>query len=596
MLQRNKDSKTSVRGSRSDEPEPINKRTFSPLLASAKIAGIYFIIGCVWILLTDRVVSIFTHNTELIKLIKMIISWLFVFMTAVLIFGLILGTLKRIKKIERKLKIAYKERVSSHDNLESMYEQITVTEEELREQYDQLVENQRKLTESEEKMHHLAYHDVLTGLPNKLALFENGDATIRSDSNTASALMFVDIDNFKYINDTMGHEFGDRLIVKASERLISIVEHSGEIYRFGGDEFIILLHPMENKEHIHEITARILAGFKKAVEMESSMLHISISIGISIYPEHGNNIMELVKRADIAMYKAKEAGKDKFVIFDFPLNDIFVERMNIGKQLYTAMEQNEFELFYQPQVDLTQNKVIGLEALLRWNSPELGVVSPLKFIKVAEDSHLIIPLGAWVVRTACAYLKGLHDQGFEHLMMSVNISMLQLLQTDFNEMIMNTLNDCGLEPQYLELEITESVLVESYDHVIVKLNELREQDIKIALDDFGTGYSSLSYLTHLPISTLKIDKSFIDSISTGTNQAALVEQIIMIGKRMNMCVIAEGVEQSVQLTYLQEQGCDRIQGYLYSRPQSALATEQLLTQWENTGIGIPIEEDLRTTR
>lgn len=572
--------------------EPLNKKTFSPLFASFRITGVYFIIGCLWILLTDRVISTFTQNPDLIKLIKLIISWLFVSMTALLIFGLILGTLKRIKRIESKLKIAYKERVSAHENLESMYEEITVTEEELRKQYDQLVDNQRQLKKSEEKMHHLAYHDLLTGLPNKLALFENGNATILWHSNSTIAMMFVDIDNFKYINDSMGHAFGDRLIVKVSERLNSIMEKSGEVYRFGGDEFIILLHPIENMENIHKIAVRILAELKKPIEMDNSLLHISSSIGISIYPEHGNDIMELVKRSDIAMHKAKETGKDKFVVFDHPLNDLFVERMNIEKLLYKAMDQNEFELFYQPQVDLTLNRVIGLEALLRWNSPELGVVSPLKFIKVAEDSRLIIPLGAWVLNTACAFLKSLHEQGLEHLMMSVNISMLQLLQTDFNEMVTDTLNACGLKPDYLELEITESVLVQSFDHVISKLNELRAQNIKIALDDFGTGYSSLSYLTHLPISTLKIDKSFIDSIRTGTHQSTLVEQIISIGKKMDMCVIAEGVERSLQLDYLQEQGCDRVQGYLYSRPQSAEAVKQLLNRWDHIGIGIPIEEEL----
>lgn len=593
MLRRDKDRRTQDAGKHSNEAvqlDPTQKRSFSPLWASSKIAGIYFIVGCLWIPLTDIAVSTFTQNRELIKLINMLKGWFFVLMTAALIFTLILGTLKRIKKIERKLKLAYKDRVYAHGNLESMYEEITATEEELREQYDQLIENQRMLTESEEKMHHLAYHDLLTGLPNKLALFENGATRLLPDSNTTAALMFIDIDNFKYINDTMGHEFGDRLIIKSSERLISIMEKTGEVYRFGGDEFIILVHPMEmeQQDYINKVATLILSSFKKPIEMDNSLLHISISIGISIYPDHGSDIMELVKRADIAMYKAKEAGKDKFVVFDHPLNDIFTERMNIEKQLHKAMEQNEFELFYQPQVDLIQNRVIGLEALLRWNSPELGVVSPLKFIKVAEDSHLIIPLGAWVLSTACTYLKSLHEQGLGHLTMSVNISMLQLLQTDFNEMVMNTLKTCRLEPEYLELEITESVLVESYDHVISRLNELREQNIKIALDDFGTGYSSLSYLTHLPISTLKIDKSFIDSVRTGTLQSALVEQIIMIGKKMNMCVIAEGVERTGQLEYLQEQGCDRIQGYLYSRPQSAHLVEQLLTRWENNGIDIPI--------
>ncbi|WP_379137451.1 putative bifunctional diguanylate cyclase/phosphodiesterase [Paenibacillus sp. sgz500958] len=587
MLRRDNDRGTWRKtGTRSHEKPPLdhmNKRSFSPLWGSTRIAGIYFIVGALWIFFSDRAVTAFTRNTDLIALINMIKGWLFVLVTALLIFILILGTLNRIKKIEKKLEMAYRDRVGAHEELESAYEEITATEEELRQQYDQLIDNQRKLTENEEKMHHLAYHDLLTDLPNKLALYEHGAVKIAADANTMAALMFVDIDNFKYINDTMGHGFGDRLIVKASERIVDIVSSEGEVYRFGGDEFIILIHPnpMNDADDIHKIAGRLVAGFKEAIEMDNSQLHISLSIGISIYPAHGNDIMELVKRADIAMYKAKEAGKDKIVIFDNPLKDTFTERMNIEKQLYSAMERNEFELFYQPQVDLALNKVTGLEALLRWNSPELGIISPFKFIKIAEDSHFIIPLGTWVLNTACAFLKNLHEQGFGHLTMSVNISMLQLLQTDFNELVLDTLRDNKLEPSFLELEITETVLVESYDYVSTKLNELREHQIKIALDDFGTGYSSLSYLTHLPITTLKIDKSFIDSVHTGTSQAALVEQIIMIGKRMNMCVVAEGVEQRVQLKYLQEQGCDKIQGYLFSKPQSAANTEHLLTEWES---------------
>ncbi|BCG57196.1 putative bifunctional diguanylate cyclase/phosphodiesterase [Paenibacillus sp. URB8-2] len=592
MLQKNNDEKTHkfVELSRNSNEEIdltlIDKRAFSPLWGSTRIAGIYFIVGCLWILLTDKAVSAITGNLQWIARINMIKGWFFVFTTALLIFGLILRTLKRIKKMEEKLEITYRDMVDGHEKLEAAYEEIIATEDELRQQYDQLIENQRKLTESEEKMHHLAYHDILTDLPNKLALYENAADNLLADSSGKAALLFVDIDNFKYINDTMGHEFGDRLIVKASERLLSIIEKEGVIYRFGGDEFIILLQPLKEKADIDRVAARILTGFKEAVDMDNSLLHISISIGISIYPDHGSDIMELVKRADIAMYKAKEAGKGSYVVFDHPLNDTFAERMNIEKQLYTAMEQEEFELVYQPQVDLILNKVTGLEALLRWKSPDLGYVSPLKFIKVAEDSHLIIPLGAWVLRSACAFLKLLHEQGFGHLTMSVNISMLQLLQTDFNELVLETLESFGLQPNYLELEITESVLVEFYDHVVAKLNALRARDIKIALDDFGTGYSSLSYLTYLPISTLKIDKSFIDSIPTGTNHAALVEHIIMIGKRMNMSVIAEGVERQEQLAYLLEQGCDKIQGYFFSRPLAAKDMEKWLAYWKEASVDL----------
>jgi len=566
MLQRNK------------HKHSISKQTFNPVRGSLKIAVIYFIVGCLWIPITDKAVSTFTRDPEWIRLINIIKGWFFILITALLIFALILGTLKRIKRIEKKLDLAYRDRVSAHENLEAAYEEITATEEELRQQYDQLIENQEKLALNEERMHYLAYHDLLTGLPNKLAFYEIGPRIL--GLNNTAALMFIDIDYFKYVNDTMGHEFGDRLIVKVSERLVSLVGSSGEVYRFAGDEFIVFLYSIKNSQCITSVASHIIAGFKDAIEMDDSLLHVSLSIGISTHPEHGSNIMELLKCADIAMYKAKDAGKGQIIVFDQPLNDTFTERMNIEKQLYNALEKNELEVFYQPQIDLTQNRVTGLEALMRWNNPILGMVPPDKFIKIAEDSHLIIPLGAWVLRTACTFLKSLHEQGLSHLTMSVNISMLQLLQSDFNELVLDTLQASGLEPEYLELEITESVLVESYEYVSTKLTELRAHNIKIALDDFGTGYSSLSYLTHMPISTLKIDKSFIDSIRTGTHQAVLVEQIIMIGKRMNMCVIAEGVERTVQLDYLQEQGCDKIQGYLFSKPQSAQSVKELLTEWE----------------
>lgn len=566
MLQRNKHKPSTT------------KHTFSPIRGSLKIATIYFVIGSLWILVTDKIINTFTHDPEWIRIINIIKGWFFILITALLIFALILGTLNRIKRIEKKLNLAYKDKVSAHENLEAAYEEIIATEEELREQYEQLIENQEKLSSSEEKMHYLAYHDILTGLPNKSALYENGPRIL--ELHHTAALLFIDIDYFKYVNDTMGHEFGDRLIVKVSERLVTLVGSRGEVYLFGGDEFIVLLHSTENRQSIMSVASQIVAGFKNAIEMDDSLLHISLSIGISTYPEHGSNIIDLLKRADIAMYKAKEAGKGQMIFFDQPLNDTFTERMNIEKQLYHALDNNELEVFYQPQIDLSLNRVTGLEALLRWNSPVLGMVPPDKFIKIAEDSHLIIPLGAWVLRTACTFLKSLHDQGLSHLTMSVNISMLQLLQSDFNELVLNTLQASGLAPEYLELEITESVLVESYEYVSSKLTELRAEGIKIALDDFGTGYSSLSYLTHMPISTLKIDKSFIDSIQTGTNPAVLVEQIIMIGKRMNMCVIAEGVEQTIQLDYLQEQGCDKIQGYLFSKAQSAQSVNELLVEWE----------------
>lgn len=559
---------------------PLSKQAFSPWKGAGRIALVYLVLGSLWILFTDRAVSALALDEQWITKINMIKGWFFVFTTAVLIFSLIFRMLAEIKRKETFLELAYKDAVGSHERLESAYEEIIATEDELRIQYSQLIENQRRLAESEEMLQHLAYHDPLTGLPNRLALFELAGKELLETGETRAALLFVDIDNFKYVNDTMGHAFGDRLIQHAGQRLEEIIGKRGGIYRFGGDEFIVLL--AMSREEADEAAAEILSAFKETVDVDGSLLRISMSIGMSLYPEHGKDIEELLKYADIAMFQAKSAGKGSYVVFESWLTDSFSERMRIENRLYAAMENNEFHLVYQPQVDPAGKRVTGLEALVRWNSPELGRVSPVRFIKVAEDTHFIIPLGAWILEEACRYLKSLHDKGFPELTMSVNISMPQLLQTDFYELVLETLASSGLSPKDLELELTETVLLKSYDHVLPKLAALRGIQVKIALDDFGTGYSSLSYLTNLPITTLKIDKSFIDLLSTDDPQGSLVEEIIRIGRRMNLTVVAEGVETRDQLDRLTEQGCDRIQGYYFSRPLPPEELEVFLAGWSST--------------
>lgn len=565
---------------------PYSKQVFNPAKGAGKIALIYLVVGCLWILFTDKAVSAIAPNAQWIAEVNMIKGWFFVFSTAVLIFSLIFRMLAEIKRKESHLEVAYRDALDSHERLEAAYEEIIATEDELRRQFTQLMENQQKLAESEEKLQHLAYHDPLTGLPNRHALFELADKELACGTAVhQGALLFVDIDNFKYINDTLGHAFGDCLIDQTGKRLAEIIGEKGKIYRFGGDEFIVLLRSVCREEAMSSAAA-VLSAFKEAVDIDGRLLRISMSIGVSLYPDHGKDVMELVQCADIAMYQAKGEGKSNSVVFETQLTDTFNERMNIENRLYSAMENGEFQLVYQPQVDLVRNRVTGLEALIRWHNPELGHVSPLKFIRVAEDTNFIIPLGAWILGEACAFLKSLHEAGYEELTMSVNISMPQLLQTEFNELVMETLSSCGLAPWHLELELTETVLVESYDHVRPKLNALRDQQVKIALDDFGTGYSSLSYLTHLPISTLKIDKSFIDFLSTDTLQASLVEEIIQIGRRMNLSVVAEGVETRDQLERLSDKGCDKIQGYYFSRPLPPREIVTLLDGWSQ---GLPLE-------
>lgn len=454
----------------------------------------------------------------------------------------------------------------SYQELEATYEELTAVQEELQQQYDEILDSNEKIKKSEERLAYLAYHDQLTGLPNKLSLFEASSKDVFLFKKGRAALLFIDMDNFKYINDTLGHAFGDQLIIKVSERLSSLLPENGSIYRLSGDEFIIIMKDIKGPEDAEAFAAQIIERFKKEFAVSDSVLNVSLSMGISIYPDHGKNVEELLKYADIAMYKAKERGKNSFVVYDRLMKKAFNERVTIEKHLHTALENDEFELYYQPQYDLKSNKIAGIEALLRWNSPVLGFVSPLDFINVAEDTHIIIPLGAWVLRSACAFLKKLHGMGFPSLTISVNISMLQLIQEDFNDMVMNTLAECILDPACLELEITESILMESFDNIGQKLERLSRRGIKIALDDFGKGYSSLNYLRQLPISTLKVDKSFIDNIPVANNYKDMIGHIVTIGKSMGMCVVAEGVERMEQLEYLAQHECDKIQGYLYSRP------------------------------
>lgn len=423
-----------------------------------------------------------------------------------------------------------------------------------------------ELKEYEKKLHQLAYHDQLTGLKNRVALTEQLSGLIEEKKNKKMALLFIDIDNFKYVNDTMGHTFGDYVLKEVGNRLSTFQSETSFLYRLGGDEFIILINAFDEMNEVEKIAVNILKTLKNAVEIEGSSIFNTVSIGVSIFPEHGSNMDELLKNADIAVHKAKEAGKDKIIIYNVPMNEAVTERMRIERNLRRALQKNEFELHYQPQLDIKTNKISGFEALIRWRNEELGFVSPAKFISIAEDTHMILPIGIWVLRNACLFLKRLHLAGYLDLTISVNVSMLQLLQDDFVEVVTDALELTKLSPKYMELEITESILMESYETIARKLKLLRGRGVKIALDDFGKGYSSLNYLRHLPISTLKIDKTFIDTIQAEGKNKSLADLIVKLGRSMDLCVVAEGVETKEQMDYLIKHKCHKIQGYLFSKP------------------------------
>ncbi|AOZ93077.1 ABC transporter substrate binding protein [Paenibacillus crassostreae] len=422
------------------------------------------------------------------------------------------------------------------------------------------------LKQSQRKLHELAYHDALTELPNRVSLKNEFGRFVEQGVDIKAAVLFMDIDHFKNINDSMGHTYGDQLLVKVSERLNSLSDGNQAFFRFGGDEFVILLTHIEGDDEVITFTEILIQSIKEPFVLSESQVHISASIGIAKYPEDGLNIEDLLMNADVAMYKAKSNHLGEYVFYNQKMQDSFNERMVIESHLRDAITNQEFSLQYQPQVNLHNGETYGFEALIRWNNPELGFVSPLTFIKVAEDCQLIIPIGEWALRTACVFIKNIHDQGYEGYRVSVNISVVQLMQDAFTSMVLTVLEETGLSPEYLELEITESIIMESLERNISKLQLLREKGIAIALDDFGTGYSSLSYLRQLPITTLKIDKSFIDSFLGRNGDISITSSIISVGHDMGLEVVAEGVELEEQLSLLKELKCDKVQGYFISKP------------------------------
>lgn len=433
-----------------------------------------------------------------------------------------------------------------------------------------------KLVEYQERLQNLAYNDSMTGLPNRLCLYEkmDEDLKIHEKNKTSCAVLFIDTDNFKLVNDSLGHSFGDRLIIEVGKRLSAFANENSTLFRLGGDEMIFYVTNVHDEEQVEDFAQRILASFKKPYNVEGNIFHITVSIGISMYPKDGDSVDQLLKNADMAMYRAKEKGKNGYFFFNTSLKEELENKIKMETNLRNAIDNHELLLYYQPKVDVRTGQINGFEALARWKSPELGMVPPGQFIGTAEETGLIVPMGEWVLKTAAGYIKDLNLRKRTNYKVSVNISVIQLMQDRFNEMVLHTLEETGLSPQLLELEVTESNLLDSRI-LIDKLIALREKGISIALDDFGKGYSSLSYLRQLPITTLKIDKTFIDDIFLVGPQQSITESIITIGHKSGLIVVAEGVETSEQLDYLVSNNCDIIQGYIYGRPLPPVELEEV---------------------
>ena len=443
---------------------------------------------------------------------------------------------------------------TNYEDLESMHEELLSNEEQLRSNYDHI--------------EFLAYHDTLTNLPNKLAFLDYVNAVLVSSSpkNIIHAVYFVDLDNFKIVNDTLGHEYGDSLLVKTAQILTSVLGTEGMLARAGGDEFLLFRDNIPSRENAVTFASRIIELFKDPMDLDGEIVYISMSIGISIYPENGLASNILIKNSDIAMYKSKDTGKNKFTLFDLKMEEELNRNTQIIEVLRNAIDNNEIYIQYQPLMEIESNSVIGFEALMRIHNERLGNITPDEFIPVAEESGLIIELSSWLLREACTFTKNIIDLGAIPRPVSVNISSVQINRPGFVSLLSNILEETELPPRYLELEITESTLVSSLMDATMLLNNLQDIGVRVSLDDFGTGYSSLNYLTKMPIDTLKIDKSFINNICSSRKDSFIAESIIQLAHSLDIKVVAEGVESEEQLTLLRKQRCDIVQGFIYSPP------------------------------
>lgn len=431
--------------------------------------------------------------------------------------------------------------------------------------------------EAEEKIKFMAFYDSLTKLPNRTLFMRKLDEEIEwaKRNNSNGAVFFIDLDNFKNINDTLGHNYGDKLLVYLSKKLKRLITSEDIICRLGGDEFL-LIHACSDCVEMERYAKKLLDLFDNSFEIDNKEMYVTASIGIAIYPKDGEDSSEILKNADFAMYKAKELGKNRFAFYNESIYMQLERKTNIERILRNSIGNNELMIYYQPQYDANTEEIFGFEALLRLNSIELGFISPAEFIPIAEESRYISEIDLWILKEACLQCKEWMQKGYEFKSISVNVSSVDMQKNNFLENIKKILKETKISPDIIELEITETALMTSIDYNINELNELKKIGIRIALDDFGTGYSSLNYLRSIPINTLKIDKSFIDNITTSKKEESIMNNIIEMAHTMDLKVVAEGVETSNQLKVLKEKRCDYIQGYYFSRPLPPEEIEKLL--------------------
>jgi diguanylate cyclase (GGDEF)-like protein len=422
----------------------------------------------------------------------------------------------------------------------------------------------------EKRIEFMAHHDILTELPNRLLAKDRAIQALSRANRMQKKVgfLFIDLDNFKTINDSLGHSVGDELLKIVASRLQKCIRASDTISRQGGDEFIIILPDLNSTDEIFPIANKLIVEFKKIFDINNQTLSTTASIGVAVYPEHGDTFEQLLQNADAAMYKAKENGRNTYCVFTQQMKHNMLGIFKMQNDLNEAIEKKEFILHYQPQIDLTHNTIVGVEALIRWKHPLLGMIPPLNFISIAESSGIIVQIGEWVLQEACKQAAIWNKEG-KNIVVAVNISAVQFKRGNLVEVVKNALKISGLNPQYLELELTESILISDTESVLNTVKIIKEMGVLLSIDDFGTGYSSLAYLKRFAVDKLKIDQSFVRDIVQDKDDATIVKTIIAMAKSFNLKAIAEGVENEAVLSALHEFGCDEVQGYYFAKPMIA---------------------------
>ena len=474
---------------------------------------------------------------------------------------LLIGAIAQNIRIRREVQESETELLDSYQSLESAYDKMRQEKEDLEEQC-------KKLSKSKERMQKTVYTDYMTCLPNRFGYSEFIEEKLQSlKKDERFAIVNMDIDNFKLINESYGHSFGDDTLREVARRLTRLsLERGTYLARIGGDEFVLVLNDFACREELEAQVQRIAAYLKEPYRIGETEIPLTVSIGIVTVPDNGRNYQVLTRNMDAAKFFAKTNGKDTYVFYDESLSRTLAAKLELQSEIRRAIEAKEFEVFFQPQIDLETEQPIGFEALVRWNHPERGMIFPSEFIPVAEESGLIVPLGEYVLKESCKCLKKWQEEGYVRQILAVNLSARQFKDGDFMRKVVTIIKETGINPRQLELEITESMALDDLEYTVEMLHKLKELGVTFALDDFGTGYSSLNYLKRLPVNQLKIDKSFMDRVLENSSDRKIVETIITLAQALNLVVVAEGVESPEQAEFLKSVSCDKAQGYLYSKP------------------------------